>query len=121
MVPLRRLPSDRLLTVVGRLFLMDVQNICVAVWNARVLNNPARRSAVRIEVDDAQASVVCVSESKLQSVTQFDIAQSFGARFDGLRMCRLWVPLVACLLLGDPRMCASLPLVWTGSLSPSTL
>ncbi|KAK1647521.1 hypothetical protein QYE76_065326 [Lolium multiflorum] len=55
MVPLRRLPSDRLLAAV----------------------------AVRIAVDDAQASVVCVSESKLQSVTQFDIAKSFGVRFDG--------------------------------------
>ncbi|XP_071677148.1 uncharacterized protein [Lolium perenne] len=69
---------------------MDVQNIYVAVWNARGLNNPARRSAVRIEVDDAQASVVCVSESKLQSVTQFDIAQWFGARFDGF----VYVPAV---------------------------
>jgi hypothetical protein len=61
----------------------DEPNLRVVVWNTRGLNDPARRSAVRIAVADAVASVVCVSESKLQSVTAFDIVECFGPRFDG--------------------------------------
>jgi hypothetical protein len=55
----------------------------VVVWNTRGLNNPARRTAVRIAMGDASASVVCISESKLQSVNAFDIVECFGPRFDG--------------------------------------
>jgi hypothetical protein len=58
-------------------------NTNIVVWNTRGLNNPTRRAAVRIAVCDARASVVCVSESKLQYVTAFDIVECFGARFDG--------------------------------------
>jgi hypothetical protein len=61
----------------------DEPNIKVVVWNTRGLNNPARRTAVRVAVGDARASVVCVSESKLHSVTAFDIVECFGPRFDG--------------------------------------
>jgi hypothetical protein len=62
---------------------MDVQNLRLAIWNARGLNNPARRTAVRVAVADAMASVVCVSESKLHHVSAFDIVECFGPRFDG--------------------------------------
>jgi hypothetical protein len=55
----------------------------IIVWNTRGLNNPARRRAVRVAVGDANTSVVCVSESKIQSVTSFDIVECFGPRFDG--------------------------------------
>jgi hypothetical protein len=58
-------------------------NTNIVVWNTRGLNDPARRTAVRIAVCDAHASVVCVSESKLESVTAFDIMECFGARFNG--------------------------------------
>jgi hypothetical protein len=61
----------------------DEPNLRIVVWNTRGLNNPARRTAVRVAVGDADASVVCVSESKLQSVTSFDIVECFGPRFDG--------------------------------------
>jgi hypothetical protein len=61
----------------------DEPSFKVVVWNTRGLNDPARRTAVRVAVGDAGASVVCVSESKLQSVTSFDIVECFGPRFDG--------------------------------------
>jgi hypothetical protein len=61
----------------------DKPNFRVLVWNKRGLNDPARRSAVRIAIADAMASVVCVSESKLQSVSAFDVVECFGPRFDG--------------------------------------
>jgi exonuclease III len=62
---------------------MDAQNRNILVWNVRGLNNPSRRTTVRAAVVDAMPSVVCVSESKLQTVTPFIIAESFGTRFDG--------------------------------------
>ena len=62
---------------------MDAQNLNIAVWNPRGLNNRARRLVVKAAVADAMASVVCVSESKLQVVNPFVINETFGARFDG--------------------------------------
>ena len=64
-------------------FQMDVQNLNIAVWNPRGLNNRARRLVVKAAVADAMASVVCVTESKLHTVTPFVINETFGARFDG--------------------------------------
>jgi hypothetical protein len=61
----------------------DEPNFRVVVWNTRGLNDPARRSAVRIAVANTVASVVCVLESKLQSVTAFDVVECFGPRFNG--------------------------------------
>jgi hypothetical protein len=43
----------------------DEPNLRIVVWSTRGLNNPARRTAVRVAVGDADASVVCVLESKL--------------------------------------------------------
>ena len=62
---------------------MEQQNINILVWNPRGLNNPARRIIVKAALADAMASVVCVSELKLEAVTPFVINEAFGARFDG--------------------------------------
>jgi hypothetical protein len=62
---------------------MEAQNRNVLVWNVRGLNNPSRRSVVRAAVSDAAASIVCASESKLESVSPYIVFESFGARFDG--------------------------------------
>jgi hypothetical protein len=62
---------------------MEANNLNIIVWNVRGLNNPARRLAVKAEVEDAMASIVCVSKSKLHLVTPFIVMESFGARFDG--------------------------------------
>jgi hypothetical protein len=37
----------------------EEKNVVFAVWNARGLNDPAIRAAVRIAVEDARESVVC--------------------------------------------------------------
>jgi hypothetical protein len=62
---------------------MEANNLNVMMWNVRGLNNPARRLAVKAAVEDAMASIVCVSESKLHLVTPFIVMESFGAHFDG--------------------------------------
>jgi hypothetical protein len=64
---------------------MDINptNINVEVWNLRGLNCPARRSVARTAISEAGASVVCVSESKLQLVTPYIVVESFGPGFDG--------------------------------------
>jgi exonuclease III len=59
------------------------QSSNIVVWNARGLNNPARRAVVKVAVVEARASVVCISETKLHTVTAFDIVECFGPRFDG--------------------------------------
>jgi exonuclease III len=64
---------------------MNAHLKCVSfvVWNVRGLNSRAPRTAVRIAVSEACASVVCVSESKLDDVTLVDIVECFGPGFDG--------------------------------------
>jgi hypothetical protein len=61
----------------------EEKNVVFSMWNTRGLNDPARRAAVKIAVEEARASVVCLSESKLQSVTPFVIHECLGPRFDG--------------------------------------
>ncbi|XP_071681410.1 uncharacterized protein [Lolium perenne] len=59
------------------------QSSNIVVWNARGLNNPARHGVVKVAVAEARSSVVCISETKLNAVTAFDIVECFGSRFDG--------------------------------------
>jgi exonuclease III len=61
---------------------MDVQNRRIMVWNVRGLNNPSRRSVVHAAVVKAASSIVCASESKLDSVSPYIVTESFGARYD---------------------------------------
>jgi hypothetical protein len=58
-------------------------NTNILVWNPRGLNNTASGLVVRGVVENAMASVACVSESKLQHVDLFVVKKTFGARFDG--------------------------------------
>jgi hypothetical protein len=62
---------------------MSNPNVNVVVWNPRGLNNKARRLVVRDVVENAMASVVCISESKLQHVDLFIVKETLGPRFDG--------------------------------------
>jgi hypothetical protein len=52
------------------------------VWNVRGLNNPSRRSVVRAVVVELAPSIVCASESKLDSVSPYIVTESFGARYN---------------------------------------
>jgi hypothetical protein len=62
---------------------MDAKNYNIMVWNVRGLNNPSRRTAVCVAVGQAAASVVCASESKLETILRYVVSESFGPRFDG--------------------------------------
>lgn len=61
---------------------MNISNHNILVWNVRGLNNPSRCTAVRAMVDESNASVVCLSESKLALVDQFTISRILGPRYD---------------------------------------
>lgn len=62
---------------------MDGINYNVLVWNIRGLNNRAPSNAVRVVVENASASVVCLIETKLEGVDQSRISAMLGTRFDG--------------------------------------
>ena len=53
------------------------------VWNVRGLNDRARRDLVREFVAVSRAVFVVLSESKLESVTPYDVMIILGPRFDG--------------------------------------
>ena len=55
----------------------------VMVWNVRRLNNPARRSAVRLFVQSLNVSLVCFQESKLALVNDTVVRETLGPAFDG--------------------------------------
>ncbi|KAM0822584.1 hypothetical protein ACQ4PT_071403 [Festuca glaucescens] len=52
-----------------------------SVWNVRGLNDPARRLRIRAVIQSNSVSLVCVSESKLGSVTSSLVMEAFGACF----------------------------------------
>jgi exonuclease III len=57
------------------------QHCVLLSWNARGLNNKARRQVVKDLVTDTRATVVAVQETKLQVVDQAVVLETFGARF----------------------------------------
>jgi exonuclease III len=61
--------------------LMEADKLRLLCSNVRGLNNPARRDAVRDLVRDAKASIVCLQETKLQTVDKQLIVDSVGASF----------------------------------------
>jgi hypothetical protein len=79
----RLLPSVRLLLVDTWLLLsMEERNLNIALWNARGLNNPARRTSIRAAITESRAAIVCISESKLQVVSPYIVVECFGPGFD---------------------------------------
>ena len=60
---------------------MNQPNYNLLVWNIRGLNSGAHRDALRGVVQDANASVVCVQETKLSVISPFLINEMLGTRF----------------------------------------
>jgi exonuclease III len=55
---------------------------CVTLnWNVRGLNNPARRQVVRDLVIDNACTIVCLQETKLQTVDNILIGSTLGQQF----------------------------------------
>jgi exonuclease III len=52
-------------------------------WNVRGLNGGARRQVVKDLVSDHRAQIVCLQETKLQTVNDFIISETMGAQFVG--------------------------------------
>ena len=42
-------------------------------WNVRGLNSPARKKALREFVESVRVAIICIIETKLESVDQFVI------------------------------------------------
>lgn len=56
-------------------------NFNVLVWNVRGLNARARRNALREVCADANASIVSAQETKLETISPYDVSEMLGARF----------------------------------------
>jgi exonuclease III len=54
----------------------------ILVWNVKGLNARAHCNAVRELVDAERVSLVCFQETKLESITDFDVIQLVGTDFD---------------------------------------
>lgn len=51
------------------------------VWNARGLNDRARRDALRKVIDDCKPVLVCIQETKLADITEHDVLACLGRDF----------------------------------------
>jgi len=59
-----------------------IEQHCVLLdWNVRGLNNSARRKVVRDLAQDTKASIVCLQETKMQTIDRAVIIESLGQRF----------------------------------------
>ena len=55
----------------------------VLAWNVRGLNNPTRRSLIRLFMQSLDVSLVCFQESKLALVNESVVRETLGLGFDG--------------------------------------
>jgi exonuclease III len=54
----------------------------ILVWNVRGLNAGARRNALREVVVAKHPSIICIQETKLDIISEFDIMQLCGSRYE---------------------------------------
>ena len=71
-----------------------MDNTTIVCWNVRGLNDSARRDNVRTMMRDAHAHVVCLVETKLQSVNQWLIASMLGMNY----IDYAYVPVAKCMV-----------------------
>jgi exonuclease III len=60
---------------------MSQKNVNILNWNPRGLNSRVRRDAVRDLVRDTHASIVCLQETKLDTVDNDTISSTLGQNF----------------------------------------
>jgi exonuclease III len=58
-----------------------MESSCFLIWNARGLNDHAKRDSVKYLVVDIRPSIVCLQETKLCSISDFDILSILGSGF----------------------------------------
>jgi exonuclease III len=60
---------------------MSQLNCFILNWNVRGLNNQARRENVRLLVQQMNATIVCLQETKLSQISENDVLCTLGPRF----------------------------------------
>ncbi|WVZ85170.1 LOW QUALITY PROTEIN: hypothetical protein U9M48_032120 [Paspalum notatum var. saurae] len=69
--------------LLGRFFfVLDMNPSSILIWNARGLNNKARRNSVREVVLSSKADIVCLQETKVEVMNHFLFSSVFGSEFD---------------------------------------
>jgi exonuclease III len=58
-----------------------MENNCFLIWNVRGLNDRAKRGSVKTLVLDIKPSIVCLQETKLCPILDFDILSILGSGF----------------------------------------
>jgi exonuclease III len=58
-----------------------MENSCILIWNVRGLNDRAKRDSVKTLILDIKPSIVCLQETKLCSISDFDILSILGFGF----------------------------------------
>jgi exonuclease III len=55
----------------------------ILCWNARGLNDPAKRSAICDFLDSVSVSIVCLQETRLNVIDDFIVMRCLGPSFNG--------------------------------------
>jgi hypothetical protein len=55
----------------------------IGSWNARGLNDGAKRDAIREFFDSLHVNFVCLQETKMEHIDHFIVTQTLGPAFDG--------------------------------------
>ena len=63
------------------IFSMSMDVDCFLIWNVRGFNRRAKRDFVKSLVVDIRPSIVCLQETKLCSISEFDILSFLGSGF----------------------------------------
>jgi exonuclease III len=59
-----------------------MENSCFLIWNVRGLNDRTKRDSVKTLVLDIKPSIVCLQETKLCSISDFDILSILWSGFN---------------------------------------
>jgi exonuclease III len=87
------------------------------VWNVHGLNSVVHRNAVQDLVAVERISLVCLQETKLYVVTDFDVIQIIGSGFDYVFLPAMQMRGLSCLL-GLARLGWSVAIVPVHTCSP---
>ena len=88
----------------------------ILIWNVRGLNSTARQDSVHTLVQSIRADVVCLQETKMESISQWLVLSMLGPEFCHLiisRWCRLLVLVEGSLLHGGKTLALLEALGWT--------
>jgi exonuclease III len=65
---------------------------CFLIWNVRGLNDRVKRDSVKSLVVDIRPSIICLQETKLCSISDFDILSILGSGFSNFVYSQRLVP-----------------------------